>query len=115
IRRFQSRRAPNERLHWNRVLLYLWPPVDLRPDEINGLVQRLTPRTEGLGLEKVALRCRIPDRETGNLRDWVLETANPGTAMALRFRRPAEAPLKPRREYAQKVIELRKRGLFHPV
>jgi acetyl-CoA carboxylase carboxyltransferase component len=114
IRRFQSRRAPNERLHWNRVLLYLWPPVDLRPDEINGLVQRLTPRTEGLGLEKVALRCRIPDRETGNLRDWVLEISNPGTGMALRFRRPSEAPLKPLREYAQKVIELRKRGLFHP-
>ncbi len=114
IRRFQSRRAPNERLHWNRVLLYLWPPVDLRPDEINGLVHRLTPRAEGLGLEKVALRCRIPDRETGDLRDWVLEISNPGTGMVLRFRRPSEAPLKPLREYSQKVIELRKRGLFHP-
>ncbi|MES1243313.1 MAG: carboxyl transferase domain-containing protein [Acidobacteriota bacterium] len=114
IRRFQSRRAPNERLHWNRVLLYLWPPVDLRPDEINGLVHRLTPRTEGLGLEKVALRCRIPERETGSLRDWVLEISNPGTGMVLRFRRPSEAPLKPMREYSQRVVELRKRGLFHP-
>jgi acetyl-CoA carboxylase carboxyltransferase component/biotin carboxyl carrier protein len=114
IRRFQSRRAPGERLHWNRVLLYLWPPVDLRPDELTGLVHRLTPRAEGLGLEKVALRCRIPDRETGNLRDWVLEISNPGTGMILRFRRPSEAPLKPLREYAQQVIELRKRGLFHP-
>ncbi|HEX3131232.1 MAG TPA: carboxyl transferase domain-containing protein [Thermoanaerobaculia bacterium] len=114
IRRFQSRRAPGERLHWNRVLLYLWPPVDLRPDEINGLVRRLTPRTEGLGLEKVALRCRIPDRDTGNLRDWVLEISNPGTGMVLRFRRPSEAPLKPLREYSQRIIELRKRGLFDP-
>ena len=114
IRRFQSRRAPGERLHWNRVLLYLWPPVDLRPDEINGLVHRLTPRTEGLGLEKVALRCRIPERETGNLRDWVLEISNPGTGMILRFRRPSEAPLKPLREYSQRIIELRKRGLFDP-
>ncbi len=114
IRRFQSRRSPAERLHWNRVLLYLWPPVDLRPDEINGIVHRLTPRTEGLGLEKVALRCRIPDRETGDLGDWVLEISNPGSGTTLRFRRPSEAPLKPLREYAQKVIELRKRGLFHP-
>ena len=114
IRRFQSRRAPNERLHWNRVLLYLWPPVDLRPDEINGLVHRLAPRTEGLGLEKVVIRSRIPDRETGELSDWVLEISNPGTGMVLRFRRPAETPLKPLREYAQKVVELRKRGLVHP-
>ncbi|MFL6202967.1 MAG: carboxyl transferase domain-containing protein [Thermoanaerobaculia bacterium] len=114
IRRFQSRRAPNQRLHWNRVLLYLWPPVDLRPDEINGLVHRLAPRTEGLGLEKVVIRSRIPDRETGELSDWVLEISNPGTGMVLRFRRPAETPLKPLREYSQKVVELRKRGLVHP-
>ncbi|HEX6862851.1 MAG TPA: carboxyl transferase domain-containing protein, partial [Thermoanaerobaculia bacterium] len=114
IRRFQSRRAPNERLHWNRVLLYLWPAVDLRPDEINGLVHRLAPRTEGLGLEKVVIRSRIPDRQTGELSDWVLEISNPGTGMVLRFRRPAETPLKPLREYAQQVVELRKRGLVHP-
>jgi acetyl-CoA carboxylase carboxyltransferase component len=114
IRRFQSRRLLGERLHWNRVLLYLWPPVDLRPDELNGLVHRLAPRTEGLGLEKVAIRCRIPDRESGELRDWMLEISNPGTGMVLRFRRPSEAPLKPLREYSQSVLELRKRGLFHP-
>jgi acetyl-CoA carboxylase carboxyltransferase component/biotin carboxyl carrier protein len=114
IRRFQSRRPPNERLHWNRVLLYLWPAVDLRPGEINGLVNRLAPRSEGLGLEKVVIRSRIPDRQTGELSDWVLEISNPGTGMVLRYRRPVEAPLKPLREYAQKVVELRKRGLVHP-
>jgi acetyl-CoA carboxylase carboxyltransferase component len=114
IRRFQSRRAPHERLHWNRVLLYLWPPVDLRPDEIRGLVHRLAPRTEGLGLEKVGIRSRIADRESGALRELVLEITNPGSGMVLRFRRPSEAPLKPLREYSQKVVELRKRGLVHP-
>ncbi len=114
IRRFQSRQPAGRRLFWNRILLYLWPPVDLRPDELNGLVHRLAPRTEGLGLEKVNIRCRIPDRETGELRDWVLEITSPTTGMVVRFRRPSEAPLKPLREYSQKVIELRRRGLFHP-
>ena len=114
IRRFQSRRAPHERLHWNRVLLYLWPPVDLRPGEIQGLVHRLSPRAEGLGLEKVGIRFRIPDRETGELSDRVLEISSPATGMVLRFRRPAETPLKPLREYSQKVVELRRRGLVHP-
>jgi acetyl-CoA carboxylase carboxyltransferase component len=115
IRRFQSRRAPGERLQWNRVLLNVWPPVDLRPDELSGIVRRLAPLSEGLGLEKVAVRCRIPDREGGELRDWVLQISNFEEAgTVLRFRKPAATPLKPLREYAQKVVELRRRGLPYP-
>jgi acetyl-CoA carboxylase carboxyltransferase component/biotin carboxyl carrier protein len=114
MRRFQSRRPAGKRLHWNRVLLAIWPPVELHPDELNSLVRRLAPLSEGLGLEKVAVRCRIPDRETGELRDVVMEIINPDEGFTLRFRRPAETPLKPLREYARKVIELRRRGLVYP-
>ncbi len=115
IRRFQARRALTERLQWNRVLLYAWPPVDLRPDELDALVHRLSPLAEGLGLEKVAVRCRIPDPQTRELRDWVLEISNPSErGMVLRFRKPKEVPLKTLREYAQKVVDLRRRGLPHP-
>lgn len=115
IRRFQAHRPAGERLQWNRVLLSLWPVVDLRPQELNGLVHRLGPLAEGLGLEKVLLRCRIPDRETGEPRDWVLEISDPGEAgRYLRFRKPSEAPLKPLRPYAQQIVELRRRGLIHP-
>jgi acetyl-CoA carboxylase carboxyltransferase component len=115
IRRYQSRRAAGERLQWNRVLLSVWPPVDLRPDELTDLVHRLEPLSEGLGLEKVTVRCRIPDRESGELRDVVLEISNfEGSGMVLRFRKPREAPLKPLREYAQKVVDLRRRGLPYP-
>ncbi len=118
IRRFQSRRADAERLHWNRVQLSVWPPVDLRPEEMDGLLHRLTPLSEGLGLEKVTVRCRIPDRNVrdgGELRDWVMEISDfEGAGVVLRFRRPSETPLKPLREYAQKVVELRRRGLPYP-
>lgn len=115
IRRFQSKRAPGKRLQWNRVLLSVWPPVELRGEELNGIIRRLAPAAEGLGLEKVILRCRIPDRDTGELRDLVLEISNPGEgSLTLRFRRPAETPLKPLRAYAQKVVELKRRGLVYP-
>jgi acetyl-CoA carboxylase carboxyltransferase component len=115
IRRFQARRPAGERLQWNRVLLYAWPPVDLLPAELLGLVHRMSPLAHGLGLEKVAVRCRIPDREGGALRELVLEISNPGEGeMSLRFRKPSAAPLKPLREYAQKVVELRRRGLVYP-
>src|SRR5262249_14014250 len=115
IRRFQARRSPGERLHWNRVLLNLWPVIDLESEELNGLVHRLTPLTEGVGMEKGAVRCRIPDRESGEPRDGGLEIRNSGEGGAVvRFRKPKDTPLKPLREYAQKVIELRRRGLIYP-
>jgi acetyl-CoA carboxylase carboxyltransferase component len=115
MRRFQSRRPAGERLEWNRVLLYAWPPIDLEPAELLGLVHRMAPLAFGLGLEKVAVRCRIPDRPGGALREWVLEISNPGEGeRTIRFRKPSAALLKPLREYAQKVVELRRRGLVYP-
>jgi acetyl-CoA carboxylase carboxyltransferase component len=114
IRRFQSRRPAGERLQWNRVLLYLWPPVDLRPDELTWLVHRLAPLTEGLGLEKVAVRGRMMDPQGAAFHDRVLEISNPGEAgMVLRIRPPKETPLKPLREYAQKIVELKRRGITY--
>jgi acetyl-CoA carboxylase carboxyltransferase component len=45
----------------------------------------------------------------------VLEISNfEGSGAVLRFRKPREVPLKPLREYAQKVVDLRRRGLPYP-
>ena len=78
IRLFQSRRPPHERLYWNRILLYVWPPLNLKPDELNDIVRRLAPATEGLGLEQVVVRARIPNPQTGELRDMVVRISSPG-------------------------------------
>ena len=43
IRRFQARRKPSRRLVWNRILLHVWPVIDLRPADIRALVERLAP------------------------------------------------------------------------
>ena len=34
IRRFQAHRKPSRRLQWNRVLLHVWPMIELTPEEI---------------------------------------------------------------------------------
>jgi acetyl/propionyl-CoA carboxylase alpha subunit len=73
IRRFQSERSPQERLHWNRVLLYVWPPFDLTAEELNALINRLMPETEGLGLDKVLVRARIRDPQSGRIRVSLLD------------------------------------------
>jgi len=116
IRMFQSHRKPHDRLWWNRILLYVWPPLALKPDELNDIVHRLLPATEGLGLEQVVVRARIPNPETGELRDMVVRVSSPGGSGLLITFRPANKlqPIRPLPEYDQKVVRLRRRGLIYP-
>ncbi len=116
IRLFQSRRRPQERLYWNRVFLYMWPPLNLTPDELQDVVRRLAPVTEGLGLEQVVVRARIPNPATGELRDMVVRISSPiGSGLLITFR-PADKlfPLKSLTAYDQKVIRVRQRGMLYP-
>src|SRR5579864_5538154 len=116
IRLYQSHRRPQERLHWNRVFLYIWPPFNLKPDELRDIVRRLIPATEGLGLEQVVVRARIPNPSTGELRDLVVRISSPvGSGLLITFR-PADKifALKPLSEYDQKVVRVRRRGLVYP-
>jgi acetyl/propionyl-CoA carboxylase alpha subunit/acetyl-CoA carboxylase carboxyltransferase component len=116
MRLFQSRRRPQERLYWNRVFLYVWPPLNLEQDELTDIVRRLAPETEGLGLEQVVVRARIPNPATGELRDMVVRISSPvGSGLLITFR-PADKllPLKPLSAYDQKVIRVRQRGMVYP-
>ena len=116
IRLFQSRRRPQERLYWNRVFLYVWPSLNLKPEELRNIVRRLLPVTEGLGLEQVVVRARIPNPATGELRDLVVRISSPvGSGLLITFR-PADKllALKPLSEYDQKVVRVRQRGLVYP-
>jgi acetyl/propionyl-CoA carboxylase alpha subunit/acetyl-CoA carboxylase carboxyltransferase component len=116
IRLFQSRRRPQERLYWNRVFLYVWPSLNLKPDELRDIVRRLLPVTEGLGLEQVVVRARIPNPATGELRDLVVRISSPvGSGLLITYRLADKLlALKPLSEYDQKVVRVRQRGLVYP-
>jgi acetyl/propionyl-CoA carboxylase alpha subunit/acetyl-CoA carboxylase carboxyltransferase component len=116
IRLFQSRRPANLRLHWNRILLYVWPPLGLERDELRDLVRRLAPSTEGLGLEQVVVRVRIPSPATGELRDMVVCISSPtGSGMMIKYHRAGTLePIAPLTEYDQKVVRMRQRGFIYP-
>ena len=105
-----------ERLYWNRILLYVWPPLDLQPEEMRRIALKLFPTTEGLGLEQVVVRARIPDPKTGELREMVIRLSGPSTAGLQITFRPATRlqPLRPLTEYTQKVVRMRQRGLIYP-
>ncbi len=116
IRLFQSRRAPHERLYWNRIFLYVWPVFDLKPDELNDIAHKLALSTDGLGLEQVVVQARIPNPQTGELRDTVMRISAPGDAGLLMTFRPLSTLqlMKPLTEYNQKVVRMRRRGLIYP-
>jgi acetyl-CoA carboxylase carboxyltransferase component len=115
IRRIRSHQPPNKRSNWNRVLLYIWPPLLLKPDELQDIIRRLAPATEGLGLEKVVVRARMPHHDTSELREMIADISNPaGGGLVIRFREPSEQPIRPISDYKKKVIRLQRRGLIYP-
>jgi acetyl/propionyl-CoA carboxylase alpha subunit/acetyl-CoA carboxylase carboxyltransferase component len=116
IRLFQSHRAEHQRLHWNRIFLYVWPPLKLERDELRDIVRRLEPATEGLGLEQVVVRVRIPSPSTGELRDMAISISSPaGKGMVITYR-PAGTlgAIESLTEYDQKVVRMRQRGFIYP-
>jgi acetyl/propionyl-CoA carboxylase alpha subunit/acetyl-CoA carboxylase carboxyltransferase component len=115
IRCCQGRRKPEERLHWNRVLLDVWPPLLFSRDEILAIARKLLPATEGLGIETVMLRAEVPDVATGKLRTSLFSVSSPGRrGLSLTEVAPATGPIRPLSEYGQKVTRLRQRGLAYP-
>jgi len=116
MRMFQSRRPLQQRLYWNRIVLYIWQPLTLSREEFRDIVRRLAPSTEGLGLEQVVIRARIPSPTTGELRDMTVRISIPaGRGMLITFR-PADKmqPMRPLSEYDQKVVRMRQRGMVYP-
>ncbi|MCG8424419.1 MAG: ATP-grasp domain-containing protein [Proteobacteria bacterium] len=115
IRRVQAQRTARTRLHWNRVVLFLWPPLELAPAELTAMVHKMAPATENLGIERVVIHARVPDPRTGALREQMIDVSNPeDRGLSLRFRDPATQPMKLLDPYTQKVVRLRQRGLLYP-
>ncbi|NNC91955.1 MAG: carbamoyl-phosphate synthase subunit L, partial [Acidimicrobiia bacterium] len=115
IRRFQGSLPSQRRPVWNRILLYVWPTIDLEPDEMGLIVNRLAPATEGLGIEKVVVRSQVGDFGSTDRGAPEFEILNPeGAGVTIRAREPRPEPLEPLDDYAQKVVRLRTRGILHP-
>ncbi|MHA6796296.1 ATP-binding protein [Pseudonocardia bannensis] len=104
------------KLDWNRVLLYVWPVVDVPLSELDEVVRALAPRSEGLGLEQVMVQFRLagagPDDEPHEL--MLRMSRPPGAGLTVRVTDPPVAPLRELDAYAQKVIRARRRGAVYP-
>ena len=112
---YQSHLPVHRRPPWNRVLLYVWPPLRLLPEDFLELMRELWPATEGLGLERIVVHAKIAEPGTGEVRGRMLHFSNTGgRELVLRESGPIETPIATLSEYRQKVVQLRRRGLVYP-
>ncbi len=115
IRQAMAADSRRQRLEWNRVMLFVWPPVEITLDEVNAVAKRLVPMTNGLGIEQVLVQGRIVDPATGASDDVVFRVGyRAGSGMTLQITEPPTAPMQPLDEYTQKVLQCRRRGTVYP-
>ncbi|MFF0453372.1 ATP-binding protein [Nocardia africana] len=115
IRRAQSRRPSAKRFHTNRIVLYIWPPLDVTRAELDTIVGRVEPATAGAGLEEILLIARQPDAQSGELVKIVVRIrfdATGGTEVTVGER--TDDPVEPLDEYRQKVLRAASRGTVYP-
>jgi acetyl/propionyl-CoA carboxylase alpha subunit/acetyl-CoA carboxylase carboxyltransferase component len=114
IRGFQARRPPSRRLLWNRIQLYVWPVIELSPEEISAVMARLAPSTLGLGIEHVLVRGRMR-ADDGTVHDRVLRFFTlVGEGVVVEVGEPSIEPLQPLDEGARRIVAARRRGMLHP-
>jgi acetyl-CoA carboxylase carboxyltransferase component len=114
MRRAQAQRPAREKLLWNRVMLYAWPPLELHLDEVRAVMARHARTTRGLGIETVIVDGRLRERD-GELRERVLRFFSPaGRGVVAEIDNPPALPLQPLDEGARRVIQARRRGTVHP-
>ena len=96
-------------------MLYVWPPVDLPLDEVYDIARRLTPLTEGLGLEQVVVSGRLTPPDGGESVETVMRMGyEPGRGLTVRLTPPPDGPMEPVDDYTRKLMQARRRGLVYP-
>jgi acetyl/propionyl-CoA carboxylase alpha subunit/acetyl-CoA carboxylase carboxyltransferase component len=98
---------------WNRIVLYAWPDIELDQDELLSVLRTLAPRTDGAGLEQLAIQGRIRGWE-GTREVRLRMTRTVATGLTFEVTPSPRAPLKPLDAYAQLVLRARHRGTVYP-
>ncbi|MGN2638047.1 carboxyl transferase domain-containing protein [Nocardia takedensis] len=115
IRRAQSQRASGKRLNTNRIVMYIWPPLDVTREEWETIGGHVLPTTAGAGLEEIELIARERDARTGELTKVSIRIsfdAAGGTVVTVG--EPSDAPLEPLDAYRQKVLRAAGRNAVYP-
>ncbi|MFE7743073.1 carboxyl transferase domain-containing protein [Nocardia sp. NPDC057455] len=115
IRRAQSQRPSAKRFNTNRIVMYIWPPIDVTRAELQTIGGHVLPTAAGAGLEEILLIARQRDPETGELTKIAVRIslgATGGTEVTVG--EPSDDPVEPLDEYRQKVLRASSRNTVYP-
>ncbi|MFC9898148.1 carboxyl transferase domain-containing protein [Nocardia sp. NPDC127579] len=116
IRRAQSRRPSKNRFNTNRIVMYIWPPVDVTRAELRSIIAgHVLPTTAGAGLEEILLIARERDAETGALTKVALRISfDVHGGAEVTVGEVSEDVVEPIDEYRQKVLRAASRNTVYP-
>ncbi|MDL9948366.1 carboxyl transferase domain-containing protein [Gordonia sp. ABSL11-1] len=99
----------------NRIIIYVWPPIDADADVLDTIADHIRGTTRGVGLEEVQLIARSRDRETGELAKVTVQfSVNATGGFDVKVGEPSDDPIEPVDEYRQKVLRAAKRNTVYP-
>ena len=106
--------SAGSRLDMNHVWVRVWPPVDLDLRDVMALRHKITPLSDGTGIEEVVANGNFV-RPGGAIAPLSIRfRARPGAGITATVEPQATEPLKPLDDYAAKVVRARRRGLVYP-
>ncbi|MGZ8744864.1 MAG: ATP-binding protein, partial [Nocardioides sp.] len=109
-----ARGTDGARLDLNHVWVTVWPVVDLDLDALGALGEKISPLTDGAGVEEVTAQGRLAVPGGEPVPMAVRFSAQPGSGVAHSVGEPPTELLKPLDDYAAKVVRSRRRGLVYP-
>ncbi|WP_425569214.1 carboxyl transferase domain-containing protein [Pseudonocardia xishanensis] len=113
LRSIRSADPKLAKLGWNRILLHVWPVVDIPFEELDAVVRPLAARTGALGLEQVQVEFRT--HTDGGDRPFLLRLSRPpGAGLTVKLDDPPTSPMRELDAYAQNVIKAQRRGAVYP-
>jgi len=115
IRAAQAQRGSARRLDANRIVLYVWPPIEVPLKELSGFARETAPMTVGAGLEQIMMLIRHRSKPGAEPKEVALIFSyRPGAGVGVSVTEPSTEPLAPLDEYTQKVRRSRARGTVYP-
>ncbi|MVU75945.1 ATP-grasp domain-containing protein [Nocardia sp. ET3-3] len=116
LRRAQAQRPSNKRFNTNRIVMYIWPVVDVTRSELETVIGgHVLPMTQGAGLEEILLIARQRDPETGELTKIAVRISFDTTgSVIVSVDERTDDPVEPLDEYRQKVLRAASRNTVYP-
>ncbi len=115
IRRTRAARgAEGSQLDMNHVWVYVWPEIDIDLRDVMALQHKLTPLSDGTGIEEVLAEGTFVHDGQPPSRLAIRFQSKPGRGVTASVEPPPTEPLQPLDDYAAKVLRARRRGLVYP-